>query len=258
MKQHSALYSPIASGLQRIILNAYRQIIRHCMQIKDYETAIDAWHRVIETTAQIWGSQHLKTVAAHYELGNCHFKNQQPKLALVHFVRAFEIAYQNYPDMNATLQEIRTQIHIAQMVAACIGPEPQIGHCLQTKLMSVKTLLKMVTLAEKSALRGRKLQADRLFSACLAGSLSLLERGTLDENKNLFEVGYLLLQANRLQEAHQLLAEIVNTFLSTYAECPTGDALHNALLDYSDCLQQMGLEHSAKQTRRLSFNVIKL
>ncbi len=216
------------------------------------------WHRVIEKTAQIWGSNHLKTVAAHYELGNCHIKNQQPKLALAHFVRAFEIAYQNYPDMNATLQEIRTQIHIGQMVADCIRPEPQISQCSPTKLMNVKTLLKMVTLADISALRGRKQQAERLFSACLAGSLSLLNRGTPDENKNLFEVGYLLLQANRLQEAHQLISEIVHKCLSTYAECPTGDALHNALLDYSDCLQQMGLDHSAKQTRHLSFNVIKL
>jgi tetratricopeptide (TPR) repeat protein len=228
------------------------------MRMKDYEGAIDSWHRVIAMTTQIWGSQHLKTVAALYELGNCYFKNHQPKLALAYFARAYEIAYQNYPDMSATLQEIRTQIHIAQMVADCIGPEPQISDCLPTKLMSVKTLLKIATLAEKSALRGRNQGAEKLFSACLAGSLSLLEKGELEESKNLFEVGFLLMQANRIKEAHQLLVQIVHAYLSEYAECPTGEALHNALLDYSGCLQQMGLQHSAMQMTRLSFEVIKI
>jgi tetratricopeptide (TPR) repeat protein len=228
------------------------------MEKKDYEGAIDTWHRVITMTAQIWGPQHLKTVAALYEIGNCYFKNHQPKLALAHFARAYEIADQNYPDMIATLQEIRTQIHIAEMVAACIGPETRISDCLPNKLMNVKTLLKMVTLAEMSAVRGRNQVAEKLFSSCLAASLNLLEKGERDESKNLFEVGFLLMQANRIKEAHQLLVQIVHAYLSAYAECPTGEALHNALLDYSGCLQQMGLQHSAMQMTRLSFEVIKI
>lgn len=228
------------------------------MRQKDYEGAIDTWHSVIALTAQIWGGQHLKTVAALYELGNCYFKNHQPKLALAYFARAYEIAYQNYRDMSATLQEIKTQIHIAEMVAACIGPEPHISSCLPNKLMNVTTLLKMVTLAEMSALRGRNQGAEKIFRACLVGSLRLLKKGDLDESKNLFEVGFLLMQANRIKEAHQLLAQIVHANLSAYAACPTGDALHNALLDYSACLQQMGLQHSALQITRLSFEVIKI
>jgi tetratricopeptide (TPR) repeat protein len=248
---------PIAPGLQRINLNAYRQKIRYCMMIKDFEEAIATWHWVITTTEKIWGPQHLKTVAALFELGGCYLKNHQPQLAQVHYARAFEITSRHYPDMNATLQEIRTQIHIAQIVAECIGPEPQISQTVPDRMLNVKTLLKMVTLAEMSALRGRFQGAERLYGACLVASVRLLEKGMPDEKKNLFEVGFLLMQANRLQEAHQLLAKIVHACLSTYAECTTGDALHNALLDYSDCLEQLGLKHSTKQTRRLSFDVIK-
>jgi tetratricopeptide (TPR) repeat protein len=257
MRQRLAIHNPIAPGLQRINLNADRQKIRYCMRIKDYEGAIASWHRVIAATTQIWGPQHLKTVAALYELGGCHLKNHQPQLAQVHYAHAFEITSRNYPDMSATLQEIRIQIHIAQMVAACIGPEPQISHSEPSRSLNVKTLARMAFLADVSTFRGRNQSAERLYSACLAGSLRLLEQGTLEEKKKLYEVGFLLIQANRLQEAHQLLAKIVLACLSTYADCPTGDALHNALLDYSDCLQKMGLEHSTKQTRRLSFDVIK-
>lgn len=227
------------------------------MLINDYEEAIATWHLVIAMTTQIWGPQHLKTVAALYELGNCHLKNHHPQLAQVHYTHAFEITSRYHPEMNATLQEIRTQIHIAQIVAECIGPEPQISHTVPDRMLDVKTLLKMVTLAEMSALRGRFQGAERLYGACLVASLRLLEEGMPDEKNNLFEVGFLLMQANRLQEAHRLLAKIVYACLRTYTECPTGEALHNALLDYSDCLQQMGLEHSTKQTRRLSFDVIK-
>lgn len=107
--------------IQKAALRAHKRQVRDCQRRLDTQGAVQAQTLVLSLTTQQWGTHHLKTLAALYDLGSCHLKNHQPDSALVHYKTAFEIASRHHPEMTAVLREVRTQIIICEILADELG-----------------------------------------------------------------------------------------------------------------------------------------
>jgi len=209
----------------------------------DAEGVIQSQTVVLNMTAQQWGYRHLKTVAAQHELGSYHLHHRQPLSACKQYKAALQTVIEKYPEMTATLDEIRTQLIISEMLAR--------------QIMDEFRLPRILNIAHENWRRGRLKRAHSLYSSGLALAMMQLHEPKYVKHRDLYQMGAALMDVNRLADARKLFAKIIYVYAQEYASCTTGESLHQALFDYSECLERSGMARSAQETVQLAFKLIK-
>lgn len=247
-----------------LILN--KSNCKKAIQYNDFSKAIEFQQIVLNLIEKQFGTLHMQTVGALCTLAQCHYKDHQPHTALEIYSQALHTTAQHFPEMEATLAEIKN--HIEQCKASSRrmnGISHLTTHMTQ---MNIKAQInqdisdayreaRLLNIANQLFAKQKFNLAAVFFKAWT--ELALPKADIHDETVygHIGRYGRALMLAGQSAQALQVFKQLVLHRNANHAACKTGEPLHKALCDLARCLETSGATSSAQMTFQLALKVLK-